>query len=57
MSNETSNEPNKPTEAQELIEKELEGVVGGKVTVAVKPVTQDVLPAVGTLVKLAETFA
>ena len=24
-----SNEPNKPTEAQELTEKELEGVVGG----------------------------
>ena len=57
MSNETSNEPNKPTEAQELTEKELKGVVGGKVKVAVKPVTQDVLPAVGTLVKLAETFA
>ena len=29
MSNEPSNEPNKPIEAEELTEKELEGIVGG----------------------------
>ena len=30
MSNETNTEPNKPIEAQELTEKELEGVAGGR---------------------------
>ena len=32
MSNETNNETNKPIEAQELTEKELEGVAGGRLS-------------------------
>ena len=57
MSNETNTETNNPIEARELTEKELEGVVGGKVTLPVKPVTQDVQMAVEMQVKLAGTFA
>ena len=39
-----SNEPNKPIEAEELKEKELEGVVGGKAVLPVLPIQQPYAP-------------